>query len=104
MTGDRGELFAGDALIWQKLLHFAARKGARYRSSERIGIMGAVPDLEPILQSLLEPGSMRNAGILPRFAVNSEKKLLLQTVWRRERDSNTLALLEARKLHIPLNA
>jgi hypothetical protein len=88
MTGDRGELFAGDALIWQKLLHFAARKGARYRSSERIGIMGAVADLEPILQSLLEPGSMRNAGILPRFAVNSEKKLLLQTVWRRERDSN----------------
>jgi hypothetical protein len=31
---------------------------------------------------------MRNAGVLPRFTVGSEKKLLLQTVWRRERDSN----------------
>jgi hypothetical protein len=31
---------------------FRCRKGPRCRSSERIGIMGAVADLEPILQSL----------------------------------------------------
>ena len=66
----------------------AARKGPRYRSSERIGILGAVADSELILQSLFGSGSSRNAGISPGFTLGSEEKLLLRTVWRRERDSN----------------
>ena len=51
-------------------------------------ISGLPTNMELLLQSLSGSGSTRNAGILLRFELCSEKKLLLQTVWRRERDSN----------------
>jgi hypothetical protein len=45
--------------------------------------------MELILQSLSASGSSRNEDILPRFKLCSEKKLLLQTVWRRDLNSNS---------------
>jgi len=56
--------------------HFAPRKGPRCGAPERIGIMGAVADLELILQSLFGSESSGNTGISPGFTLGSEKKLL----------------------------
>jgi hypothetical protein len=75
-------------IVHQGVAGYASQKGPHRSAPERMGIVAGLTNLEFVLRSLSRLRNARNTGISQIFALSSEEKQQLQTVWRRERDSN----------------